>query len=106
MRSGETRLLPFLCPDRHKLAVAENLKHTGQKSKMDNELNDVKKQMEEKLERGSASINRIKHTSQICYAKDMWNVAHQCLKVIVTKYRCDSSVMTLKFVTLIYDFEV
>jgi hypothetical protein len=63
-------------PGGNKLAV-ENSKLTGQKSKMD-----VKKQMEEKLERGSASIQQIKQTCQFSYAKVMWNVAHQCLKVI------------------------
>ena len=58
--------------------------------------NDIKIQMEQILERGSASINRIKQTSQNCYAKVMWNVALQCLKVIVTKYRCDSSVIAFE----------
>jgi hypothetical protein len=79
-----------------KTAVTVRWSKRLKSSKLSQMNNDIKIQMEQILERGSASINRIKQTSQNCYTKVMWNVALQCLKVIVTKYRCDSSVIAFE----------
>ena len=43
--------------------------------------------MEEKLEQGSALLKKLKQTIPTTHTiMKMWKVAHQCLKVIVTRY--------------------